>query len=170
VFIGLSEDGEVLEYFGPGEKPLWSIPVKDIVLLAEYMTNGGWWGDDSDLMIVTAERGDFYSRSAIMESAGMYMVLKRLENRWKSSLGLELGPLTLWSSRILWPAELAGQEYFEFRDAQPRTLLERLPKVAFGDDHEYQPCKTVRDFLARSLPPRDADPAARHDIAQGQQQ
>lgn len=107
-FIGLNEDQDALEYFGSDDKPLGTVPIKDIVLIAKHMTTGGWWGAESDVVIVTAERGDFYCRSVIGESAGLYIVLKRLAKRWKSGLELESGSLNHWSSAFCghpnWPA------------------------------------------------------------------
>ena len=57
----------------------------------------------------------------------------------------------LWAghagSRVLWPPELAGTEYFDFKEVEPHTISGKLRKLVLGPIHEYFPSHPVRQFL-----------------------
>jgi hypothetical protein len=144
--IRLNQDASVLECVSATGALAWAAPTGDIVLIAEYTTSEGP-GADYYLIFVTVEAGTLYFSTTSFYSDGRDEVLNRLSELWKAPLQLGLCNSTEWKSRVIWPLELAGHDYFEFRELEPTTLFEKLSKVAFGPAHEYSPCVAVRDFL-----------------------
>jgi hypothetical protein len=148
VHIRLNQDENVLEYWISDETLVWTVPVRDIVLVAEYTTNQGPTADDYYLVFVWAANGVLRFATADFYAAGCFETVNLLAKQWGTNLEFGLIHSTDWASRVMWPPELAGQEYFEFREARPKTLGERLRKIALGPAIEYSPCETVRAFLA----------------------
>ena len=146
--IRLNPDENVLEYWISDETRLWTVPVRDIVLVAEYTTNEGPVADDYYLVFVSATNGALHFATADFYAAGCPEAVNLLAKQWGNQIEFGLIHSTDWASRVMWPPELAGHEYFEFRETRPKTLRERLRKIALGPAIEYSPCETVRAFLA----------------------
>ncbi len=121
----------------------------DIVLLAEYTTNEGPYGDDYFLVFVTIEDGQVLFAAASFYSDGRDEVIKQLAGQWHVNIDLGLANSTEWKSRIMGPPELAGREYFEFREVAPKGFRERLSKRVFGPTYRYFLSKAARDFIGR---------------------
>lgn len=147
--IRFSEDGRAVSYRNSAHRSLWQIPLDHVVLLAEYTTGEGPFVDDYFLVFVTKESDTPQFATASFYSEGLEDVLTHLAAFWNSDIHLALQGSTGWASRIVWPADLAGQEYFEFKELQPVTLFQELRKLVLGPSHEYVPCQAVRNYLAR---------------------
>jgi hypothetical protein len=136
-----------LEYRRSDGEPIWTTSVKSLVLMAEYTTNEGPYIDDYFLVFVTVENGSQYFATASFYSDGRDEVVKQLAEQWAAAIELGLANSTDWKSRVVWPPELVGHDYFEFVEVQPNNVLARLRKATFGPVYEYFPCKSVRAFL-----------------------
>ena len=143
--------GGALEYRSAAGELIWTVQVDDIVLMAEYTTNGGPWLDDYFLVFVSIESERPIFATASFYGEGCDAVIEGLAGRWNADVSLSLASSTDWKSRIVWPPSLAEQEYFEAREVQPDTLWEKLRKAAFGPVYEYAPQREVRAFLSSRL-------------------
>jgi hypothetical protein len=132
-------------YFG--HRLLWQVAIDRILLLAEYTTNEGPWGDDYFLMFVESDNGKFNLARASLYSEGTGEVLRELGKRWAAKIETRLHNSTGWKSRVLWPFELAGTEFFDFKEVDPLTISGKLRKLALGPVYEYFPSQPVRQFL-----------------------
>jgi hypothetical protein len=143
----LSAEGTVLEHRSSGGQLLWDCPLDSLVLMAEYTTNEGPFVDDYFLVFVSNEKGKQYFATASFYSDGRDRLVEHLSQRWGMRVELGLSRSTEWKSRVLWPPEIAGNEYFSFREVHPNSQLEKLRRLAFGPVREYFPSKEVREFL-----------------------
>lgn len=146
--IRVIEDCRVLTYQDSGHETLWQIPLDNVVLLAEYTTDEGPFLDDYFLIFVTKENETSRFVTASFYSDGLDDVFARMTQFWNSEIQLALHGSTDWASRVVWPAELVGQEYFESKVVQPDTLVKKLRRVVFGPSREYVPRDAVRKYLA----------------------
>ncbi len=126
---------------------LWSLQIEDIVLMAEYTTDEGPWLDDYYLVLVTVEENQLYFSTCSFYADGRDEVLSSLRERLGSPIELVLPGYTDWNSRVLWPHEMAGREYFTFTDVPAATLRDKAKKWLSGPTHEYAISRTVRDYL-----------------------
>ena len=110
-------------------------------------TNAGPWAEDYFLIFVEADHDKLYVARASLYSNGIEEVLRGLGQRWNANIELQLLNSTEWKSRVLWPPELVGTEYFEFKEIEPQTITNRLRKFVLGPVHEYFPSLPVRQFL-----------------------
>jgi hypothetical protein len=137
-----------LEHRGADGSLLWSVAIDEIVLMAEYTTDDGPEADDYFLVFVTDEAGTQFYATATFYSEGREQVIARLAARWQTNIKLGLVSSTDWASRVIWPLQLAEQNYLELKEVQSKTLFEKLRKTTFGPIHEYSPSKAVLAFLA----------------------
>jgi hypothetical protein len=142
-----SPDASRIEYYDPEHRLLWHVAVDGVVLAAEHTTNAGPWADDYFLILVEADHDKLYVAIASLYSNGIEEVLRDLGQRWNANIELQLLNSTEWKSRVLWPPELVGTEYFEFKEIEPQTITNRLRKFVLGPAHEYFPSVPVRQFL-----------------------
>jgi hypothetical protein len=147
--LTVNSDG-VLEYTSEG-RGLWRIAVKDLVLMAEYTTNEGPWLDDYFFVFVATDTGTVRFATASYYARGCEEVLGFLALRYGAKIEPGLVNSTDWKSRVIWPADLAGQEYFDRREVEPATLFAKLRKMTFGPMFEYFPSHAVRDYLRSRL-------------------
>jgi len=138
-----------VEYHGADGALCWSVQARDIVLLAEYTTDEGPFVDDYFLVFVTQPGGGEQYVTASFYAEGSDEVVGRLAECWGAEVGLSLAHSTDWNSRVIWPPELAEQEYFEVIEVPPGTLLARLREAVFGPVYTHLPSKAVREYLAR---------------------
>lgn len=142
--------GESLELLDAAGTPRWSLAVGSILLIAEYTTNEGPYDDDYFLVFVTAEDSKLYF-STCPSSAGVGEGLNLLQQRLGSPIKLELQGSTEWRSRVAWPPEMRGTEYFTFKPAPANTLREKVKKRLFGPTYEYAISSAVQEFLRQQL-------------------
>lgn len=121
--------------------------LSNIVLMAEYTTNEGPWMDDYFLVFVAADGNTLNIATASFYSDGRDEILRNLTQRWVTAIELPLFNSTQWASRVVWPPELVGREYFESKEVEPKTLSDKLRRLAFGPVRDYFPSQSVRDFL-----------------------
>ena len=140
-----------LEFLDASGAALWSLPVHSIVLLAEYTTNEGPYVDDYFLVFVTAEDGKLYFSSSTFYAAGRDEALSRLQEQLGTRIRLELQGTAEWRSRVVWPSDMAGRQYFTFTPVPADTLLERLKKKLLGTTYEYTIAEDVRNYLREQL-------------------
>lgn len=112
-------DGDNVVYFGP-QDAFWSVPVAAIQAIGELTAGGS--AEGHFLAIVTDTQGGWFQ--APCSAAGLDQLLAQLGTRLNASLELRLSNSTKLRSRVLWPAQLAGQHMFEFRaDGTARLLI-----------------------------------------------
>jgi hypothetical protein len=143
--------GENLELASSTGMPRWSLPVKSILLIAEYTTNEGPYVDDYFLVFVTAEESKVYFSTCPFSSAGIGEGLNLLQQRLGSPIQLELQGSTEWKSRVAWPPEMQGTQYFTFKLAPAETFTEKIKKRLLGPTYEYAISSAVREYLRRHL-------------------
>jgi hypothetical protein len=150
--LSLNDDKSVLECRDSENRLKWTLAMKDIVLMAEYTTNEGPFVDDYFLVFVTVENEKLYFASASFYSDGRDEVIQQLARNWATNIELGLVRKTDWNSRVVWPSEMVGREYFEFKEVPPQGLIEKLRQFAFGPVYEYSPSQGVREFIRSYLP------------------
>jgi len=149
--LRLRVDGSSLKCNNDSGTTRWSPQIETIVLISEYTTNEGPQLDDYFLVFVTVEDGQLYFSTCSFYADGRDEVVASLGERLGSSIELGLANSTDWKSRVLWPPELAGTEYFTFKEVQAETLSEKARKGLLGPALEYSISRTVRDYLHRRL-------------------
>lgn len=141
-----SPDKSRIEYYFE-HRLLWQVAVDGVLMVAEYTTNEGPWADDYFLVFVESDSSKLSMARASLYSEGTDEVLRDLGQRWAANIEMRLHNSTEWKSRVLWPPELAGTEYFDFKEVEPHTISGKLRKLVFGPVHEYFPSQPVRQFL-----------------------
>jgi hypothetical protein len=141
-----SPDQSRIEYYFE-YRLLWQVAVDGVLMVAEYTTNEGPWADDYFLVFVESDNGNLSVAKASLYSDGTDEVLRDLGQRWAANIETRLHNSTEWKSRVLWPPELAGTEYFDFKEVEPHTISGKLRKLVLGPIHEYFPSHPVRQFL-----------------------
>lgn len=140
-----------MEYLDTSGKLLWTLTIDSIVLIAEYTTNEGPHVDDYFLVFVTAEESKLFFSTCSFYVGGRDEALSVLQERLGSPIQLGLQGSTEWRSQVVWPARMAGSEYFTFAAIPPKTLFERVKKRLLGPTQEYAISKPVRDYLEEQI-------------------
>jgi len=140
-----------LEYLDTAGILRWSLPISCIVLVAEYTTNEGPYADDYFLVFVTVEDGKLYFSTCSVYSGGAEEVLSSVQQHLGSPIQLELQGSTEWRSRVAWPVNMAGTEYFSFTELPAVTLSEKVKNKILGPTHEYAISKAVHEYLEDRL-------------------
>jgi hypothetical protein len=129
-----------------GER-LWRTAISDVVLLAEYTTSEGPWGDDYFLLVKSIENGHLMEARVTDISGGFEQFLVALSRYWKTPLQLGLVQSTEWSSRVLWPPTLAGEKYFKLTPVAPDGFWERVKFRALGTSLDLAVTEKVASYL-----------------------
>jgi hypothetical protein len=122
-----------LLYFGP-EDAHWRVPVSAIKALGEFRSAST--EDGHYLAIVIDTSGAWFQ--APRRAVGMDQVLSDLARQWDTNLELSLDRAGSVTSRVLWPAYLAGEEMFELKADARRAAstlalrAELLRRLAIG--------------------------------------
>ena len=143
--------GESLELVKSKGSLLWSLPIMSVLLIAEYTTNEGPNLDDYFLVFATAEVRQLYFSTCSFYSTGREDALNLLEQFLGSPIQLGLANSTEWRSRIVWPADMAGSEYFTFKPAAAQTFGKMLKHRLFGPTYQYAVSGAVQEYLRRQL-------------------
>lgn len=117
----LSLDGDAVRYrskFGD-----WELPVSSLRVLGENTNQNGPYADDWFLCFAT---GPEMWLEAPVSAEGSGELLKALSKRLGVSLATELFSSTDFTSRVLWPPELAGQPMFQFANAPAESWFAKL--------------------------------------------
>ncbi|HKF49167.1 MAG TPA: hypothetical protein VKB38_17545 [Terracidiphilus sp.] len=133
----------------------WSIPIRDIVLIAEFTTDQGPQCDDYFLEFVTREQDELFYSYVTMYASGIDDALAKLEAGLRCALELKLPASTEYRSRVVWPPQLAGAEYFRFEQAAPEGVWKRLT-TRVKKDRQVTPhiADPIKDYLAGQIAPR----------------
>ncbi len=132
----------------------WTLPIEALVLIAEYTTAEGPMVDDYFLIFVTVETGKFFFATCSFYANSRDEVLATLQKQLQSSFALDLSASTDWKSRVVWPSEIAGKEYFTVTEVIPQKLSQKVKKALLGPDGEYAISRTVREYLQSLLTSR----------------
>src|SRR5882724_8377909 len=81
----------------------WTVPIEDIILVAEYTSDEGPFTDDYYLVICTIEGEGAVFSTCTFYAVDRDLVLRSLSDRLGSQLELGLCGSTEWASRVLWP-------------------------------------------------------------------
>ena len=134
----------------------WSIPISDVVLIAEYTTDEGPKADDYFLVFVTREEGEFYYSNVTMYAAGINESLTELEGILGCALDLKLSSSSGLRSRVIWPKELAGSDYFRYEQVVPEGFWDRVRSRVQGTRIETHVAESVCEYLAALEVPGEA--------------
>lgn len=135
---------DAIEYRDANGHLLWHINTKDIVLVAEYTTNEGPYGDDWFLVFAVGHKKPLFFTCAV-NSSGMETTLEFLRTRF--AIALKLSNSTDWNSIVLWPKQIEGTSLIEFSQREPRNWRERLRTWYDGPIKESHLSTAVRDYL-----------------------
>jgi len=141
---------------------IWSVEIKDLALIAEYTTSEGPYLDDYFLVFVSVENGRAYNSRCTFYADGRDEALQALGTRLGADLRLGLFNSTEWTSRVVWPAHLQGDEYFHFTQVKPVGLLSTMSKAWFGPQLEYSVADPVRAYIREA-----SSQAGRYGISSG---
>lgn len=132
----------------------WTVSINDIILVAEYTTDEGPLADDYYLIFCTIEAERAVFATCTFYAGDRDAALRSLSDRLGSPLELGLCGSTVWASRVLWPPRMAGQQYFTFKAAEPRNILERLREVVFGPAIERFLSDPIQRYKITTRSPR----------------
>jgi hypothetical protein len=142
--IAVLEDS--LEYRDEFGHLLWHIKSGSIVLVAEYTTNEGPFGDDWFLVFAVANKTPWIFTCSVY-SEGAEKALEFLQARF--GVTPKLINSTEWKSAVLWPKTLAGAPVIEFSQQQPHNWRERLRTWYDGPLKEPHLSVAVGEYLHR---------------------
>ena len=125
----------------------WSIPIAAILLVAEYTTNEGPYLDDYFLEIWSLENNSLLCSKTTFYADGRDAAFLALATQLGTDLSFGLTGSTKWTSRIMWPPDLAGHPYFSFREITPNNWRAKLSRRFFGATREYFRTEEVQSFL-----------------------
>jgi hypothetical protein len=140
-----------LEYSDENGSVFWSLPIPSIALIAEYTTNEGPQYDDYFLVFVTIEKDIFHFHTASFYAAGRDETLAALKQLLVSTFELELTGSTEWDSRVIWPQEIAGNKYFQFKPMRPETMLQKVKDKLLEPTLEFSIAKPIQEYLQSRL-------------------
>lgn len=130
----------------------WTIPIREIVLIAEFSTNQRPL-DDYFLEFVTCEQGELYYSYVTMFASGIDDALAKLEACMRCKLELTLASSTEFNSRVVWPPHLAGSPFFRYERVVPEGLWNKLWSRVKGGRITSHIADPIRDFLAAQIAP-----------------
>lgn len=137
-------DGEKAGYFDEKGVERWTVLPAEIVLIAEYTTPDGP-AEDYFLVIWTVEQGVLMSVRCPFDGS-VEKVLDELSKVLSFQRQSSLANVTEWDSLVIWPPELAGEEYFTFLPVKAKhwwgTLYHRLMETK-----EYRVSDRVMTYL-----------------------
>lgn len=107
--------------------PPWSLPVADVRVIGEYTNEDGPHAADHFLMFFGP---DGKTHEVPAGADGVFSVLHSLEGIFGDSLEVELGFVTTFASRVIWPPQLSGQPVFIVHE-KAEKFTDKL-RSAFG--------------------------------------
>ncbi|MGH9569418.1 MAG: hypothetical protein ACRD4F_07245 [Candidatus Angelobacter sp.] len=143
--------GGLLTYAEIAGNTLWEMPLDRIVLLAEF-TTGERPPHGYELVFWSLEDGELHRAIGSAYADGIEVMVPALSAHWQWQPKLELANSAQWASRVVWPQELEGREYFALEEVPPATWREKIRKAIFGAIQQYLPTETVSEYLRRYKP------------------
>ncbi len=131
------------------EQLTWRTPLASILVIAEYTTNEGPYVDDYFVEFWSLEDGALLKASSSFYAAGIDDAFAGIAAKLKTDFTFGLTGSTEWASRVMWPLELVGHPYFEFRNIESVNWRETLSSKFFGPDQKYFLTKEVQAFLEK---------------------
>jgi hypothetical protein len=125
----------------------WSIEIADIILIAEYTTDEGPYLDDYFLVFVTVEKGKPFFSKCTFYAEGTDEAFECLRKKFDMPMEFKLCSSTAWTSSVLWPRSLVGNEYFKFSKVQPSDIGSRIRKIVLGPQLEYTISDSMRIYI-----------------------
>ena len=144
----LRTDGTTLTHTLGSGAVAWTLPIRAIVVIAEYTTNEGPYADDYFLTFVTVEDGQPFYSSCSFYVEGRDRVLLEISNRLGSQIELGLANSTEWTSRVIWPPSMTDQEYFTFKAIPPKSIFQKVRLRILGSELEYKVSDVVRNYVS----------------------
>jgi hypothetical protein len=144
--IRLAVQEQFLECF-INDQITWHTPIAGILLIAEYTTNEGPHVDDYFIELWSLEDGSVLKSRTTFYAERRDRAFARIAQQLETDLNFGLTGSTEWTSRIMWPPDLVGHEYFEFRDIEPSNWREKISHQFFGPTQEYFLTAEVQSFL-----------------------
>jgi hypothetical protein len=142
---------ENIELLNKSGAVCWSLLIKSLLLIAEYTTNEGPYVEDYFLVFVAVEDHKLLFLTCPGSSKGIEECLSLLQQRMNSPIQLELQGSTEWGSRVVWPPEISGGDYYTFKPASTETLREKVMTKLMGMTYEYEISSTVREYLQNRI-------------------
>jgi hypothetical protein len=142
--IAVIEDG--LTYYDEYGHTLWNIKSESIVLVAEYTTNEGPFGDDWFLVFAVGNKNPLFFTCSVY-SHGSEELFQFLRARF--GVTAKLTNNTEWKSIVLWPEAIADARLIDFSQGEPRNWRERLRTWYDGPMKKPHLSEVVRDYLDR---------------------
>jgi hypothetical protein len=130
----------------------WTVVPSEIALIAEYTTSAGP-ADDYFLVIWTIEQGVLMSVQCPLEGTAEN-VLRELAKVLGFVRDASLVQSTVWDSMVVWPLELAGEDYFTYTTVKTKhwwgALFHRVmeTKKHRVSDHVMGFLREKRDRMA----------------------
>ncbi|HLK06725.1 MAG TPA: hypothetical protein VKV30_02230 [Candidatus Angelobacter sp.] len=150
----LAVQGQFIDCFVENQLT-WRTPISSILLIAEYTTNEGPYVDDYFVELWSLEDGSLLNARTSFYAAGRDDTFARIAAELKADLTFGLTGSAEWASRIVWPPELAGHPYFDFRDVKSANLKEKMAQLLLGSAQKYFLAGEVQAFLKQYKRLRD---------------
>jgi hypothetical protein len=132
-----------IEYRDANGRLLWHIKSENIVLVAEYTTNEGPFGDDWFLVFGIEHGPLFFTCTVYSDGAEALFDLLRTQ----FAITPKLTNSTEWKSVVLWPKSIEGAALIEFSQREPQNWRERLRTWYDGPIRKSALSVAVRDYL-----------------------
>lgn len=137
---------DALKYSDESGHILWHIRSHNVVLIAEYTTNEGPFGDDWFLVFAVGDGNPLFFTCSIY-SEGAEKLLQYLQTRF--GVAPRLTKESNWKSVVLWPKPVADAPLIEFSQREPHNWQQRLRTWYDGPLREACLSAAVRDYLHR---------------------
>jgi len=141
--LAVSED--TLEYRDERGHLLWGLRPNDIVLIAEYTTRSGPFGDDWFLVFAISLNKTPYFTTCPIYLEGQQQAINSLKTRF--SVELRLAGSEDWKSVVLWPKSIERETFFELAEPEPHNWRERFRAWTDGGIRESHLSNAVQKYL-----------------------
>jgi len=126
---------------------IWTIPVKSLLILAEYTNPHGPMDDDYFLVFGYREKGQCYFNTATFYALGTELLLAQLSSLLRCELRFGLCHSTDWNSRVIWPPKLVDQEFFIFTRIGPKSIWQSPRAICLGPGYHCSMAAEVNAYL-----------------------
>lgn len=115
-------DNEIIR-FSSTDYGKWELRFQDVKVIGEYTNQDGPTAEDHFLVLVDCHKRAF---EVPFSADGFNDFLGAICEKLKCELKPKLQSNTDFASRVLFPEELAGSPFFEFRDIPPKSILDKI--------------------------------------------
>ena len=121
-------------FWDVAEANLLKIDIDAVRVIGEYTTVHALFRNDWFIVFVLDHEKSFQISAY---AQGMNEVLDKLSKSLNSSIKVQLALCTDFKSNVIWPQDLSGQELYELKIIESRSLFDRLrARLGFGDPVE----------------------------------